>query len=64
MKVIASETSRQMSRVAKQCAMPLYKLARRRDKKAYDMAIANKAYPNTSLAHHSDRAIQYSSSTF
>lgn len=33
-------------------------------KKAYEMAIANRVYPNTELAHHSDRGLQYCSSNY
>lgn len=33
-------------------------------KKAYEMAIANRVYPNTSLAHHSDRGLQYCSNDY
>lgn len=33
-------------------------------KKAYQMAIANRVYPNTKLIHHSDRGLQYCSSDY
>lgn len=33
-------------------------------KKAYEMAIANRTYPSSSLAHHSDRGVQYCSSEY
>jgi putative transposase len=33
-------------------------------KKAYEMAIANRTYPHSSLLHHSDRGLQYCSSEY
>lgn len=33
-------------------------------KKAYQMAIANRVYPNSKLIHHSDRGLQYCSSDY
>jgi transposase InsO family protein len=33
-------------------------------KKAYQMAIANRVYPNNKLIHHSDRGLQYCSSDY
>jgi putative transposase len=33
-------------------------------KKAYEMAIANRMYPNSNLLHHSDRGLQYCSGDY
>ena len=33
-------------------------------KKAYEMAIAGRVYPNSKLIHHSDRGLQYCSSDY
>lgn len=33
-------------------------------KRAYEMAIANRVYPNTELIHHSDRGLQYCSNDY
>jgi putative transposase len=33
-------------------------------KKAYEMAIANRIYPNSNLLHHSDRGLQYCSGEY
>lgn len=33
-------------------------------KKAYEMAISNRIYPNNNLLHHSDRGLQYCSSDY
>ena len=33
-------------------------------KKAYEMAIANRVYPNRNLIHHSDRGLQYCSADY